>query len=49
MTFIRLISKCKGAYLHKFKPLKYAKLIGVNFPEGGYIFMDELCGVLSLG
>ena len=35
MTLKRFISKVRGAYLHKFKPLKYAQLIGVNFPWGG--------------
>lgn len=35
MTVERIISKIKGAYLHRFKPLKYAKCVGVNFPEGG--------------
>lgn len=34
MTLKRLASKVKGAYLHKFKPLKYAQLIGVNFSLG---------------
>lgn len=30
------------------KPVQYAKLIGVNL-KGGYIFLEELDGDLSLG
>ena len=45
-----VFKKIKGTLLHKFKPLKYAKLVGVNFPwGGGYTSMGELSGVLSLG
>ena len=35
MTLKRFIRKIRGEYLHKYFPLKYAKLIGVNFPMGG--------------
>ena len=49
MTLKRFISKVRGTYLHRFKPLKYAKLIGVNFPWGGYTCMKGLSGVLNCG
>lgn len=45
MTFKRIISKVKGKYLHKFKPLKYVQLVGVNFPRGGV----HLYGNISWG
>ena len=31
MTIKRFFSKIKGRYLHRFKPLKYAERVGVNF------------------
>ena len=34
MTLRLLISKIKGKYLRRFKPLKYAEKIGINFPRG---------------
>lgn len=39
MTIKRLISKIKGKYLHKFKPLKYAECVGVNLPAGGGVYL----------
>lgn len=37
MTINRFISKCKGKFLHRFAPLKYAQRVGVNFTPGGGI------------
>lgn len=45
MTLKRFIRKIKGRYLHRFKPLRYAKRVGVNFPEGGL----HLYGDISWG
>ena len=45
MNLKRLISKVKGQYLHRFKPLKYAERVGVNFPKGGL----HLYGDISWG
>lgn len=45
MTIFRLITKIKGNYLHKYRPLVYAKKVGVNFPEGGL----HLYGNISWG
>lgn len=35
MTFAAFIHKIRLRYLSTLKPLKYAQLIGVNFPQGG--------------
>ena len=45
MNLKRLISKIKGRYLHRFKPLKYAERVGVNFPKDGL----HLYGDISWG
>lgn len=38
MTLIRLIQKIRGKYLHRFRPLKYAKKVGVNFDSEVYLY-----------
>lgn len=35
LSVVQLISKIKRKCLHKFKPLEYAKRVGVNFPHDG--------------
>lgn len=45
MTIKRFFRKIKGRYLHRFKPLKYAERVGVNFPKGGL----HLYGDISWG
>ena len=45
-----IIKRLRKFYLRRFKPIEYAKRIGVNFPEvGGDISMGILTGVLSRG
>ena len=34
MEITRLINKMKGKIWNNFKPLKYAEIVGVNFPKG---------------
>lgn len=44
-----MINRLKHFYLRRFKPLEYAKQVGVNFPAGGYTYMEILTGVLNRG
>lgn len=51
---MKLLRKIRHIYLSNFKPLKYAKKIGVNFPEGGlHLFGKPVWGsepwIISLG
>lgn len=48
-TMVIMIKHLIHFYLKKFKPLEYARKIGVNFPWGGYTSMEILTGVLSRG
>ena len=54
MKFKRFISKIKGKFRHKFKPLNYAERVGVNFPKGElHIYGDISWGtepwIITLG
>lgn len=54
MSLKRIISKIKAKCLHKFRPLKYAQCVGVNFPfEGVYLYGDINWGtepwIITLG
>lgn len=42
MTINRFISKCKGKFLHRFAPLKYAQRVGVNFTPGGVFLYGNI-------
>jgi hypothetical protein len=49
MNLLTLVRKTRRKIIQVINPLKYARLVGVNFPVGGHIFTVKFHGGVNLG
>lgn len=46
---MKIYKKVRNKIMERYQPLKFAKKAGVNFPSGGYIYMEKFHGERNHG